>query len=93
MAWRDGRRRAVKHPHNLHHDLPRRNLLAFNHIDRGNRAGDACRVHVLHLHRFQRHHRLSGRDLLAGLDQHGHDAAIHGGSHLAVAAAGRARDR
>ena len=43
-------------------------------------------MHMLHLHRFQRHHGLAGGDLLAGLDQHGHHAAVHCRAHLAVAA-------
>ena len=70
----------------LHDDLPRRHLLAFGDVDRRNRAGDSRRVHVLHLHRFQRHHGLAGRDLLARLDQHRDDAAVHRRAHLAVAA-------
>ena len=37
-------------------------LLTLGDIDRRNRARDARGVHMLHLHRFQRHDRLTGRD-------------------------------
>src|SRR6476661_4286953 len=77
----------------LHHDLARRHLLALGDIDGEHLAGNACGMHMFHLHRFQRHHGLAGGDLLAGLDQHGDDTAVHRRAHLAIAAAGRSRYR
>ena len=50
-------------------------------------------MHVLHLHGFQRHDRLAGRDALALPDQHRDDAAVHRGANLAVAAGCRRRGR
>src|SRR4051794_22138997 len=67
-------------------NLPRRHLLALGDVDRGDDAIDAGLVDVLHLHRFQRQHRLTGGDAVARLDQDGNDAAVHGGTDLAVAA-------
>src|SRR6201995_5414403 len=46
-------------------------------------------MHMLHLHRFERHDSLTGRDTLALLHQHRDDAAVHGGTDLAVAATSR----
>ena len=54
-------------------------------------------MHMLHLHGFQRHDRLAGRDALALLDQNRDDAAVHRRANLAVAAGrrrgGRRRQR
>ena len=70
----------------LHHNLPGRDLLALHHIDRRNHPRDRGRMHMFHLHGFQRHHRLAGHDALAQFDQNRHDTAIHRGANLAVAA-------
>src|SRR5712692_5450509 len=48
-------------------------------------------MHVLHLHGFQRHHRLTGCDALALLDQNRDDASGHRRADLAVAAGCRRR--
>src|SRR6185437_15389865 len=45
-------------------------------------------MHVLHLHRFQRHHRLADRDALARLDQNRDNAPVQSGANLAVTSAG-----
>src|SRR5579872_2788068 len=50
-------------------------------------------MHVLHLHGFQCQDWLASTDALAWFHQHRDHAAIHGGTHLAVAAAGRGRLR
>src|SRR6185295_20144978 len=68
----------------LDHNLPGRHLLAFRHVDGGHGARNAGRMHMLHLHRLQRHHCLAGRDPVAGFDQHGYHAAVHRRAHLAV---------
>src|SRR3954471_13006916 len=70
----------------LGHDPARRHLLALGDVDRGDHAVDAGLVDVLHLHRFQRHHWLTGTDAVARRDQDGNDAAVHGSTNLAVAA-------
>jgi len=57
-------------------DLSGRHLLAFRDIDRGNRAGNRRGVHMFHLHRLQRHHRLAGLD--------GGDAYVTGATAVSV---------
>ncbi|MGY3272878.1 hypothetical protein ACVJ5M_000475 [Bradyrhizobium sp. S3.7.6] len=84
--------RALPRP-DLRHDPTRGDLLAFGDVDRGDNAVDAGLVDVLHLHRFQGHHRLTGGDAVTGLDQHGDDAAVHGGADFAIAAVGCGRLR
>ena len=52
----------------LRDDPSRGHLLAFGDVDRSDDAVDAGFVDVLHLHRFQRQHRLAGGDAIARLD-------------------------
>src|SRR5260370_22550009 len=48
-------------------------------------------MHVFHLHGFERHDRLAGRDALARFDQTRNDTTVHRRANLAVAAGGGSR--
>src|SRR4051812_49588620 len=65
----------------LGHDPAPRHLLALGDVDRGDHAVDAGLVDVLHLHRFQRPHRLTGGDAYARPVQDSNDAAGHGNTN------------
>ena len=69
-------------------DVARAHRLAGRHLDLGDGAGLVGGDVVLHLHRLEHAHRLTGLDGLADLHEHLHDGALHG--HGDLAAAGRA---
>src|SRR5260370_8224721 len=48
-------------------------------------------MHVFHLHGFQRHDRLAGRDALARFDQNRNDTTVHRRANLSLAAGGGSR--
>ena len=67
--------------------MARRHLVAFRDMDRCHLAGDAGRMDMLHLHRFERDDRLA-RVTSSPIGQRRDNAAVELRPHLAVAAAG-----
>ena len=62
-----------------------RHLIAGGDVQCLHDAGQRRGMHVFHLHRFERDHRLARSNGLADRDLHGHDTAVHRRAQLAIA--------